>query len=62
MYIQALRCALGGLSEEEEVTSIEKRAVDLAYDYLEKFMSENAHYRSSTFIREALDVLENVCM
>ena len=46
--------------EEGRVQSTEEQAVSLAHDYLEKFMSEHAHYLSSTFVQDALDMLGNV--
>jgi hypothetical protein len=60
VFVQALQCALSGLVEEKEEVSIQERAVSLAHDYLEKFMGEHAHYLSSAFMQEALDMLENV--
>ena len=61
-FVQALRYALRDLVEDGGAAgSIEEQAVALAHDYLEKFMLEYTNYLSSKFIREALDVLRNVC-
>ena len=62
IILQALRCALRGLEVDEGAgrEAIEEQAASLALEYMEKFLSEHRNYFSATFIREALDILENV--
>ena len=56
-----MRCVLNSLSEEvEEKSLLEEEATKVAQKYLEKFILQHSNYISRSFVREALDILDNV--